>query len=91
MLFFEFDYLLEDSEKTIHFSMEFFQVVHTKWLFKKKSELSLVIRELVYKLHLTKDVLAERVVYIDKLRSLDSRYAILEVSRIVRKQLDTIC
>lgn len=89
VLFFEFDYLLEDSEKTIHFSMGFFQVEHTKWLFKKKSKLALVIREQVDKPHLTKDVLAERVIYIDKLRALDSRDAILEVSRIVREQLST--
>ncbi|MCG6523389.1 hypothetical protein K6U39_24245 [Vibrio parahaemolyticus] len=86
-LFFDFDYLLESVDKPIHLSMGIFQVVHTKWLFKKQSHLSLIIREQVDKTHLTKNPLAERVINVDVLRSLDRRDAILEVSRIVREQL----
>lgn len=87
VLFFEFDYLLKSIDKSIHLSMGFFQVVQTKWLFKKQSQLALIIREQTDRPHLTKKVLAERIIHVDRLRALDSRDAILEVSRIVREQL----
>lgn len=89
VLFFEFDYRLNGIDTPIHLSMALFQVNATKWFFSKKTQLSLIIREQVEQPHLTKNVLAERVIHIDALRSLDSKNAILEINRIVREQLST--
>lgn len=87
-LFFEFDCLLhEDFGRPLHLSLGFFQTHQKKWFIKNQPQLSLIIREQIDKPHITKKVLAERVINIDIVRQLDRKDVIKEIDKIVRTQI----